>query len=275
MTKLRIGTRTSKLARIQTQMVVDALQMPVEIVPIISKGDQIQDRSLANSGGKGLFVSVFEQALQNDQIDIAVHSGKDMPSQITEGFYVPAVLKRANPADLLLSKTPIQPGAIIGTSSPRRANLYKRIDPTCQIKLLRGNVETRLHKLEDGFYDGIILAKAGLDRLQIDVSSYVVQTLDILPATAQGIIALEASNGFRLSKDIDDQKTHILFDVERKLMAKMHADCHDAASVYAQWIDTNTLCIQAFYQDSDILTRYTDMDHVDDCIQEMAGILYG
>lgn len=112
-------------------MVVDALQIPVQIVPIVSKGDQIQDRCLASIGGKGLFVSVFEQAIQKDQIDIAVHSGKDMPSQITDGFYVPAVLARANPADLLISKTKIWPGATIDTSSPRRAQLYTRIDPTC------------------------------------------------------------------------------------------------------------------------------------------------
>ncbi|MDX8417262.1 MAG: hydroxymethylbilane synthase [Absicoccus sp.] len=275
MTKLRIGTRTSPLATIQTQMVVDALQVPVQIVPIISKGDQIQDRSLASIGGKGLFISAFEQALLNDQIDMAVHSGKDMPSQIRDGFAVPAVLARANPADLLISKTKIQPGAIIGTSSPRRAQLYTRIDPTCQIKTIRGNVETRLRKLEEGDYDGLILAQAGLDRLHIDLSSYVVQALDILPATAQGIIAIETKAGFTLPKDIDDKKTHVLFDTERKLMALMHADCHDAASAYAQWIDDQTLQIQAFYQDSPILTRQTKLDQVDACMQEMAGILYG
>lgn len=256
-------------------MVVDALQIPVQIVPIVSKGDQIQDRCLASIGGKGLFVSVFEQAIQKDQIDIAVHSGKDMPSQITDGFYVPAVFARANPADLLISKTKIWPGATIDTSSPRRAQLYTRIDPTCQIKMIRGNVETRLRKLEEGDYDGIILAQAGLERLHIDLHAYVVQVLDILPATAQGIIAIETKTGFILPKNIDDKKTHILFDTGRQLMALMHADCHDAASAHAQWIDDDTLQIQAFYQDSPIFMCQTKLDQIDACIQEMAGALYG
>lgn len=283
--RLRIGTRGSQLALKQTDMVVAALlkkdpSLDIEIKIIRSTGDRITDRPLASIGGKGLFVQEFEQALKQDTIDCAVHSGKDLPSVLDDGFCIPAVLPRADARDVLISRSPIQNynAICIGTASPRRTVLAKRMFAGCEIKLLRGNVQTRLEALHKG-YDAILLAKAGLDRLHIDVSGYVVKVCDphvLIPASCQGIIAIESkvnARGNDLLATINDENTHCVFDWERNLMAAIHADCHDAAAVHIEMGDP--MHIWAFYQNSRIVHRQANRETMDAVIQEMAGDLLG
>ena len=176
--KVRIATRKSALALWQAEHVADRLRsMPevteVELLPMSTKGDEILDRSLQKIGGKGLFIKELEVAMQRGDADIAVHSMKDVPAEMPEGFCIAAVLKRANHADALVSPNGQQlqdlpQGALVGSSSLRRQAQLRMLRPDLRIEPLRGNVNTRLKKLEDGDYDAIILAAAGLERLELD-----------------------------------------------------------------------------------------------------------
>lgn len=261
--KLRIGTRGSQLALKQTEMVVDVLQekyneLEIEVEILQSKGDKIQNVSLQDAGGKGLFIETFEQALLDGRIDCAVHSGKDLPSDTPSPFCIPAVLKRGSCCDVLISKKEITDteGLIIGTSSPRREALSKKFFPGCDIKLLRGNVLTRLHKLETEEYDAILLAKAGLERLNVDLSNYYVKELDIhqfIPASCQGILAIECleNSDFKsILESINDKSTKQAFDMERRMMNLLHADCHDPTAVHLE-----KGCMDVFYKDKFVLQR--------------------
>lgn len=169
---VRIGTRKSRLALVQTNMVAEAIEavcpeVKCELVPLMTKGDKILKTSLVAFGGKGAFVEEFEQSLLNGDIDLAVHSAKDMPMDLSDGLCIGAVLKREDPRDVFVTvkgRTPERSPRIIGTGSPRRqVQIMERGDVEC--RLLRGNVDTRLEKLYQGEYDGIILAAAGLNRL--------------------------------------------------------------------------------------------------------------
>ena len=201
---LRIGTRESKLALLQTEIVVEKLkerlpQLTIEVIPMSTKGDQILNRSLASFGGKGVFTKELEVALLDKSIDIAVHSAKDMPMEFPKGLQMGAVLEREDPSDVLVTMdgtkiTDMKEGSVIGTSSLRRELQIKQLNEGVQIRVLRGNVQTRLNKLESGQYDGIILARAGLNRLGIEAypkSKYHMETLlsdHFLPAPGQGIL---------------------------------------------------------------------------------------
>lgn len=175
---IRIGTRKSRLAMIQTELVRDMIlekfpEIEIILVPMSTKGDQMLDRSLSSFGGKGVFTGELEEALLAGAVDMVVHSAKDMPVEFPGGLTLGAVLERANPADVLVTRdgTPAKElpvGSVIGTSSLRRELQIKQLNPQVRIKLLRGNVQTRLAKLKDGEYDGILLAAAGLERLGID-----------------------------------------------------------------------------------------------------------
>ena len=201
---IRIGTRKSLLALIQTDIVKNKLleaypDLEVEIAKIDTKGDQILDKSLTSFGGKGVFTAELEAELLSGRIDIAVHSAKDMPMQFPEGLGIGAVLDRADVRDTFVTTDgrkleDLEPGSIVGTSSLRRELLIKEINPYVQIKMLRGNVQTRLRKLKEGQYDGIILAAAGIERLGYQEEEGVFyQYLDpdvFLPAAGQGILAV-------------------------------------------------------------------------------------
>ena len=203
MTKIRIGTRGSKLALVQTTLVAEALRacwpgVETETVIIKTRGDRILDKPLGEIGDKGLFVSEFETALLEKRIDLAVHSAKDLPQRLAEGLEILAVPERADARDVLVQvKNKLPKAPVIGTGSLRRRLYVEKLWPGAQVKLIRGNVETRLAKLAKGEYDGIILAKAGLDRLGIierEKEHFVFQPLDpevFLPAACQGIIAVE------------------------------------------------------------------------------------
>lgn len=258
---LRAGTRGSALALRQTEMTARTLEaanpgLKVEPVVIRTRGDQIQDRSLAEAGGKGLFVSALEEAMLRGEIDFAVHSGKDLPAKTADPFTIAAVSEREDPRDLLLS-LPGHKISVVGTASPRRSLLITGLIPGCQVKLLRGNVPTRIQKLRDGQYDAIILAAAGVNRLGLDLSDLEVRPLspqEMVPAACQGIMAceaLEGSDAAELLSVIDHPKDHAVFLTERRLMRLLKADCHDAVGIYCE-PQQNDFKICAFWQTPDV-----------------------
>ncbi|MFP3294328.1 MAG: hydroxymethylbilane synthase [Hydrogenobaculum sp.] len=241
--KLRLGTRKSKLALWQANFVkskLEALGLEIELVLITTTGDKILDTPLSKIGGKGLFVKEIENALMEDEIDFAVHSLKDVPAFIPQGLVVDIFLEREDPKDAFVSKSyktlnELPPSAKIGTSSIRRKVqlLQKRQDLT--IEDLRGNVDTRLKKLEDGLYDAIILASAGLKRLGLEgvISSY----LDFIPAVGQGIVAIEykASNKELLNilKQINHEPTYICALAERSFLETVEGNCQIPMGAHA------------------------------------------
>ncbi|HBO37325.1 MAG TPA: hydroxymethylbilane synthase [Pasteurellaceae bacterium] len=235
-TTLRIATRQSPLALWQANYVKEHLiqlypNLAVELVPIVTKGDIILDTPLAKIGGKGLFVKELENALLNGEADIAVHSMKDMPMQLPDGLVLSVICKREDPRDAFVSNnyrtlTDLPPGAVVGTSSLRRQCQLKKWRPDLDIQSLRGNVGTRLNKLDNGDYDAIILASAGLIRLGLNerITSFIA-TETSLPAAGQGAIGIECR--------IDDEYV-------RQLLAPL-ADAETTACVLAERAMNNCL----------------------------------
>ncbi|MFN3472311.1 MAG: hydroxymethylbilane synthase, partial [Aquificaceae bacterium] len=197
---LRVGTRGSKLALVQTDWVIKQLkrfypQLEVEKVIIKTTGDKILDAPLSKVGGKGLFVKEIEEALLRGEIDFAVHSMKDVPSEIPDGLEVSIIPERESPFDVWISNWEdlwtLPKEAKIGTSSLRRLSQIKRLRPDLRVEPLRGNVDTRLRKLQDGLYEGIILAEAGLMRLGIQVKYRRFSIEELIPAVGQGALGIE------------------------------------------------------------------------------------
>jgi hydroxymethylbilane synthase len=233
---LRIGTRGSKLALVQANMVKDLLSgigAASEIVVLKTTGDKIQDRPLADSGGKGLFVKELEDALLNDAIDLAVHSMKDVPVDLPPGLAIAAVLKREDPRDVFVSNkaktlADLPHGAVLGTSSVRREAQVKRARPDVKCVLLRGNVDTRLRKLDEGEMDAMLLALAGLKRLGL--ADRATQFLDdLLPALSQGAVGIEIRETDTRAREIVTQLNHkdteIALDCERAFQSALGGSC--------------------------------------------------
>src|SRR6185503_19446675 len=201
---LRIGTRGSPLALVQARAVrtrlaaaLGASEEAIELVVIRTSGDRIQDRPLAEVGGKGLFTKEIEEALLDGRVDLAVHSSKDMPTFSQKGLTLAACLEREDPRDVFISRkartlAELPQGATLGTASLRRQAIAKRLRPDLKVVPLRGNVETRLRKLEDGEADATLLALAGLRRLGLERhATQVLETREFLPAVGQGAIGIE------------------------------------------------------------------------------------
>lgn len=241
MTTLRIATRKSPLALWQTEHVADRLRgahpgLQVELVPLSTRGDEILDRSLAAIGGKGLFLKELELAMQRGEADCAVHSLKDVPMELEPGFALAAILARADHADAFVSNAfdslqALPQGARVGTSSLRRQAQLRALRPDLQLRDLRGNVNTRLAKLDGGDYDAIVLACAGLQRLGFDAR--IRARLDAplwLPAPAQGAIAIECRNDdprvTALCAALDDADTQTCVRAERAMNRALHGSCH-------------------------------------------------
>jgi hydroxymethylbilane synthase len=217
--------------------------LEIELVPISTKGDRIQDRSLAAIGGKGLFIKELETALEEDRADIAVHSMKDVPSDIPSGFAIAAVLERADPHDALITARAgrledLPHGARVGTSSLRRQAQLKSARPDLRIEALRGNVDTRLRRLDDGELDAIILACAGLVRLGWE--SRITARLSVrecLPAVAQGIIGIECrdddASARSLLEGLNDPTTRVAMDAERAFAGRLGGSCQSPIAAYA------------------------------------------
>lgn len=267
---IKIGTRKSKLAMVQTEIVQKKIEalfpfVTIEIVPITTKGDEILDRSLASFGGKGVFTKELEDALLQKKIDMAVHSAKDMPMEFPEGLCVGAVLERANPKDVLvtLDGTPankLPAGSVIGTSSLRRELQIKNINPLVQVKVLRGNVQTRLNKLNAGEYDGILLAAAGLERLHIPLENknsihmpYHFEYLDIekfVPAAGQGILAVEIRQGElkEIMNAMHSCEAEMMLFAERHFLASIGGGCNAPCGAYSSILE-GKFNMQVMYAD--------------------------
>jgi hydroxymethylbilane synthase len=233
---LRIGTRASRLARAQAEMVANALRQSgqlCELVPMTTTGDRILDRPLAEAGGKGLFTKELEEALLADRIDIAVHSMKDLPTTLPGGLGVGAVLARENPADVLVAPVALShlpAGARVGTSSVRRRAQLMRARPDADCVILRGNVDTRLAKLDSGSMDAILLALAGLKRLGLAArASHVLPTDEWLPSLGQGAIGIEIrENDARAAaavRPLEDPASAIALACERAFQAALDGTC--------------------------------------------------
>ena len=246
---IRIGTRKSRLALVQTNMVKERIEetfpgVRVELVEMSTRGDEQLNRSLASFGGKGVFTKELEEALLTGAVDLAVHSAKDMPMEFPEGLEIGAVLPRGAVQDVIvtLDGTPIRdlrPGSVVGTSSLRRELQIREINPLIRTKVIRGNVETRLRKLAAGEYDAVVLAAAGLERLGlVDSPEYHFEYLDTsvcLPAAGQAILAVEHKKGHltELLEKINDPKSMICLNAERAYLEAIGGSCNAPAAALA------------------------------------------
>lgn len=257
--KIRIATRKSALALWQAEHVAALLRElaevdSVELVPLSTRGDEILDRSLQKIGGKGLFIKELEVAMQRGEADIAVHSMKDVPAEMPEGFCLAAMLERANHADALVSPNGEQlgdlpEGALIGSSSLRRQAQLRMMRPDLRIEPLRGNVNTRLAKLDNGDYDAIILAAAGLERLGFDERiSQQFEPGQMLPAAAQGVVGIECLENATELRGILSQLNHDTSVrttlAERAIARVLEASCQSPVATFAT-IDGEEMSITA------------------------------
>jgi hydroxymethylbilane synthase len=258
MKHLRIGTRGSLLAKWQAESVRKQLfalaGVEAEIIIIKTAGDKMQQAPLSQIGGKGIFIKELEDALLDESIDLAVHSVKDIPTEVPRGLSFPAVCRRDDIRDCLISPTgstleTLRQGARVGTSSLRRRAQLLRLRPDLDIRELRGNVDTRLRKVGDGEYDAIVLAKAGLDRLGL--SQRISETFApevFMPAVGQGAIAVETrlndnETGDLLSK-LDDPETRAAIITERALLAALQGGCQVPIGAWAR-IERGEMVLEA------------------------------
>lgn len=252
---IKIGTRKSKLALAQTNMVVNEIKkyfpsINIEVVHFTTKGDKVLNKPLINIGGKGVFVTEIEDALLNKEIDLAVHSAKDLPLQLQDNLTISAVLKRGNYRDTLVTvkgkEIDFSREIIIGTGSNRRKLAFKNLYPNATFKDIRGNVDTRLNKLYNGEYDGIILAMAGLERLDLLSDSRFTFTpfdyKDFVPAPCQGIIAIESRNNdlTEILSKINHKDTFYSFQTERHILNILNADCGMPLGAYS-FVENNKI----------------------------------
>ena len=275
--RITVGTRGSALALTQTASVVDTLRslhpdLDVDVRRITTKGDVMRDVPLATLGGRGVFVDAIEEALREHQIDLAVHSAKDLPSRVPPDLAIAAFLERADPRDVLVSRLgtlgELPPGARVGTSSLRRVSQIHAERPDVETLDLRGNVDTRLRKLDAGDYDAIVLAGAGLIRLGL--ASRVTEWLPVdvmVPSPGQGALALEiraADAALRaLVEPLAHAPTTAALIAERAYLARLGAGCAAAVGAYAT-LDAGRLTMRAIIGTADGRSvRAVDTDHAE------------
>jgi len=260
--KIIIGSRGSKLALIYAEKAREKIQThakgfgieEVIIKEIATKGDQVQDKRLSEIGGKGLFSKAIEVELLENKIDIAVHALKDMPSEETKDLLTNCFLERNDPREILISRgnknlNDLTPNAIVGTSSFRREFQIKQIRKDLECKLIRGNVDTRIKKLNENLYDAIILSYAGVNSLGLDQDiSQTFSTTELIPSAGQGVIALQCRSNdeelIELLKKINHQSTHNSTKAERNVLKVLEGDCETAVGVFAS-IDGNKISLEA------------------------------
>jgi hydroxymethylbilane synthase len=274
--RLRIATRKSQLALWQAEHVSALLRaahpgLEIELIPLLTQGDRIQDRTLAAIGGKGLFIKELEVALEDMRADIAVHSMKDVPADLPAGLVIGAVLQRADPRDALVTTSGIarledlHRGAVVGTSSLRRQAQIRAFRPDLSIESLRGNVDTRLRKLDTGVsgieggaggrMDAIVLACAGLIRLGLEVR--ITARLDpnvCLPAVTQGVIGIECrqsdSATLQCLRALEDPATRKVMDAERAFAARLGGSCQSPIAAYAE-LDAERITLRGLVAEPD------------------------
>lgn len=259
---IRIGSRKSRLALVQTDIVKGKIEeafpdVRVEVVEISTKGDELLERSLTSFGGKGVFTKELEEALLDGRIDLAVHSAKDMPMEFPAGLGIGAVLSRGPAEDVLVTcdgtgLCDLKPGSVVGTSSLRRELQIKKVNPLIRIRMIRGNVQTRLRKLSEGLYDAIVLAAAGLERLELsDSTEYHYEYLDrsvCLPAAGQAILAVESREGHlkEVLEAIHDREAAVALYAERACLAAVGGSCNAPAAAYS-WLEGDILHMEAMF----------------------------
>lgn len=266
---IKIGTRKSKLALAQTNMVVNEIKkyfpsINIEVVHFTTKGDKVLNKPLINIGGKGVFVTEIEDALLNKEIDLAVHSAKDLPLKLQDNLTISAVLTRGNYRDTLVTvkgkEIDFSREIIIGTGSNRRKLAFKNLYPNAAFKDIRGNVDTRLNKLYNGEYDGIILAMAGLERLDLLSESRFTFTSfdykDFVPAPCQGIIAVESRNNdlTEILSKINHKDTFYSFQTERHILNILNADCGMPLGAYS-FVENNKINVVYTSDSKKIITK--------------------
>ena len=266
---IKIGTRKSKLALAQTNMDVNEIKkyfpsINIEVVHFTTKGDKVLNKPLINIGGKGVFVTEIEDALLNKEIDLAVHSAKDLPLQLQDNLTISSVLKRGNYRDTLVTvkgkEIDFSREIIIGTGSNRRKLAFKNLYPNATFKDIRGNVDTRLNKLYNGEYDGIILAMAGLERLDLLSDSRFTFTpfdyKDFVPAPCQGIIAIESRNNdlTEILSKINHKDTFYSFQTERYILNILNADCGMPLGAYS-FVESNKINVVYTSDSKEIITK--------------------
>lgn len=244
--QIKIGTRGSSLALAQTNEVAAALQarfpdVETETVILQTRGDRILDRPLTDFGDKGVFTAEFEDMVGNGKIDLAVHSAKDMPMELGTGLMVAGVMPRADARDVLVTRKGSGCLLAVGTGSPRRQSQLRRLFSQAVCRGIRGNVATRLSKLRNGEYDGLILAAAGLERLGLlreeDLEYRFFSFDEMVPAGGQGIIAVEGRREDEISnmvRAISDSRSYYELEIERKVLGLLDAGCQEAVGVVAQ-----------------------------------------
>lgn len=297
---LKLGSRGSKLALWQADFVASQLSrvvpdLNVEVKVIKTKGDKILDVALSRIGDKGLFTREIEKELLNGSIDMAIHSMKDLPSQLSPGLCIAAVLERENPGDVLISRQgykfyDLPQGAVIGTSSLRRISQIKALRPDINLVDMRGNVETRIKKMYEQELDGIVLAYAGVKRLGFEdkISDFLPHEV-ILPAVGQGAIAIEVRQGdtpnLELARSINHEPTDWATRTERSFLRVLEGGCQVPIGCYAEVKENNIIVegliasldgrqvfrgiVQGNYQEADLIGR--QLAH--DLLQKGAGVV--
>ena len=274
--KIIIGSRGSSLAMIYAENVKAKLKevfsKEIEIKKIVTTGDENQKDRLSNLGGKGLFSKKIEDELLENNIDIAVHALKDMPSIETDGLETNYFLKRNAPNEILVSNKKIKfndlkPNSIVGTSSYRREYQLKNKRTDLNYRLIRGNVDTRIKKMENGDYDAIILSKAGIDSLKInDKITEEFETDDLIPCAGQGIIAIQCKDNDveikKLLEKINDNHSRIRANTEREVLKTLEGDCDTAVGAFSN-IDGNNISLSAELFSVDGKHRYFIKDTKD------------
>jgi len=245
---LRLGTRGSPLATVQSGMVADALALAtgvrVELVVIRTRGDDSIDRPLQEVGGKGLFTKEIEEAMLRQEIDFAVHSLKDLPTEQPDGLVIASIPERADARDAMVGSTidALRPGAVVGTGSVRRALQLSALRPDLDVRGIRGNVDTRLRKQREGKYDAVVLALAGLQRLGLaDAATEVIDIDRMIPAVGQGALAVQCRAGdqevIRILEAIHHQPTSSCVETERAFLARIGGGCSAPAACHARLVD--------------------------------------
>ena len=259
--KIIIGSRGSKLALLYAQQAKDKIientdlgNEDILIKSITTKGDEVQDIRLSELGGKGLFSSNIEKELQLKNIDIAVHALKDMPANETEGLRTDSFLKRNDPREILITKNKkklkdLDQKSIVGTSSYRREFQIKKIRQDLNCKLIRGNVDTRIRKLNEGMYDAIILSYAGIKFLKFENEiSEIFSAEEIIPSAGQGVIALQCRENdyetISILKKINHEETHKRAHLERNILKVLDGDCETAIGAHSV-VDGDKITVEA------------------------------
>ncbi len=266
MEKIKIASRSSRLALKQTEIVSESLKkfFEIEVVKVSTTGDKFLNKPLAEIGGKGLFVKELERSLLDGDAHIAVHSLKDMETHIAKNTFIGAIHSRDSRYDVLLGKykslSDLPKNAIIGTTSPRRTAFLKYFRSDFNIKLCRGNIDSRISKLNENKYDALVLAEAGLNRLDINYSCKI--PIKVMPPSAgQGAIAIQCLNQMKNKKineiiySLNDQKAFAETQAERSFIKTINGNCHSPISVSANVLDNKTLFMEAYI----INTKGTEM----------------